>query len=39
VKFLLFLLYYFEGFFMAIIACSAIGLALASNLLLRSQFE
>jgi hypothetical protein len=29
-KFVLFLLFYFQGFFMAIIACSAIGFALCA---------
>jgi hypothetical protein len=38
VKFLLFLVYYFEGFFMAIIACSAIGLVLAVLVALTKAF-
>jgi hypothetical protein len=38
VKFLLFLLYYFERFFMAIIACSGIGLALAMLVAVANAF-
>ena len=38
VKFLLFLLYYFEGFLMAIIACTALGLALAVLVALAKAF-
>jgi hypothetical protein len=38
-KFLLFVLYYFEGFFMAIIACSGVGFALAVLVAVAKSFS